>query len=159
MKSVLFRLSIWLLVLSFTSCAFTKKLFPDKHASFSSRLDYKKTLAVYKDEAFFEQGNSSNTKVKIDLSDQRGQLFVNEKVAMDFPYCKGKPGKRTPLLDETYWWWYRHALQWLCSPLPRIKWLYQNAKRPCENCIFKNKGGNTGSDCSIKSANTHFQSH
>ncbi len=96
MKSLLSCLSIGLLAFGFTSCAVTKKLAPDKHARFSSRSDYKKTLAVYKDEALLEQGNSSNTKVRIDLSDQRGQLFVNEKVAMDFPCCTGKPGKRTP---------------------------------------------------------------
>jgi len=66
------------------------------HASFSSAEDYKTTTDVYRNEALLAVGNSSNTSVTIDLSDQRMMLLVNGQVAMDTPTSTGRAGKRTP---------------------------------------------------------------
>ncbi|WP_435894650.1 L,D-transpeptidase [Oceaniferula spumae] len=56
-------------------------------------------MEVYRDEALLQQANGSNTRVRIDISDQRAQLLVGDKqeVAMDLPCCTGKAGKRTPV--------------------------------------------------------------
>lgn len=68
------------------------------HASFKSREDYRTTMEVFENEAAFAAANPSNTKIRIDLSDQRAQLLVGaeETVAIDTPVCTGRPGKRTP---------------------------------------------------------------
>lgn len=67
-----------------------------KYEKFTTRADYKKTYDVYRNEEVLQTANSSNTRVKIDLSDQRAQLIVGEDVALDLPCCTGKAGKRTP---------------------------------------------------------------
>jgi len=77
------------------SCS-TGNLNEKKYQTFTSRPDYKKTYDVYQNEEILKQANSSNTKVKIDLSDQRAQLIVGEEVALDLPCSTGKAGKRTP---------------------------------------------------------------
>jgi len=82
------------------SCASSSQIAQKKHEQFSKRPDYRKSKEVYRDEALLAKANSSNTSVKIDLSDQRAQLLVsdgeNKVVAMDLPCCTGKAGKRTP---------------------------------------------------------------
>jgi len=68
----------------------------DDHTSFSSREDYTKTEEVYRNEELLTAGNSSNSKIKIDLSDQRMMLLVDGQVALDTPTSTGRQGKRTP---------------------------------------------------------------
>ena len=76
------------------SCS-TSNLSEKKYKKFTTREDYKKTYEVYRDDEVLKVANSSNTKVKIDLSDQRAQLMVNDQVALDLPCSTGKSGKRT----------------------------------------------------------------
>lgn len=89
------RKSLWCLFVALpiliSSCSTT-----DPHQKFSERADYKKTYDVYRNEEVLKTANSSNTRVKIDLSDQRAQLLVGDKVALDTPCTTGKAGKRTP---------------------------------------------------------------
>jgi lipoprotein-anchoring transpeptidase ErfK/SrfK len=68
------------------------------HDSFKSRSDYRSTMKVYKNASAYAAANSSNTKIRVDLSDQRAQLVVGpeETVAIDTPVCTGRAGKRTP---------------------------------------------------------------
>ncbi len=77
------------------SCS-TSDLSQKKYQKFTNRADYKKTYDVFRDDELLNTANSSNTKVKIDLSDQRAQLLVNNQVALDLPCSTGKAGKRTP---------------------------------------------------------------
>ncbi len=88
---ILFAASI---AITLSSCA--SNLAESKYKTFTKRPDYRKTRTVYKDENLLKSANKSNTKVRIDLSDQRAQLLVSDKVAMDLPCCTGKAGKRTP---------------------------------------------------------------
>ena len=76
------------------SCS-TSNLNQKKYQKFTSRKDYKKTYDTYRNEEVLKRANSSNTKVKIDLSDQRAQLLVTDEVALDLPCSTGKAGKRT----------------------------------------------------------------
>ena len=68
------------------------------HQAFQSRSDYRQTLDVYTNDSAYAAANSSNTKIRVDLSDQRAQLLVGpeETVALDTPVCTGRPGKATP---------------------------------------------------------------
>lgn len=67
------------------------------YKSFKNRSDYRSTMAVYKNDSAYAAANPSNTKIRVDLSDQRAQLLVgsDETVAIDTPVCTGRSGKRT----------------------------------------------------------------
>ena len=39
-----------------------------------------------------EQHNPKNSRVEILLSEQRGRLYINNQIAMDFPICSGRVG-------------------------------------------------------------------
>lgn len=82
------------LPLLFSSCS--SNLDQSKYNAFKKRPDYRQTRDVYRNENLINTANGSNTQVRIDLSDQRAQMLVNGKVAMDLPCCTGKFGKRTP---------------------------------------------------------------
>ncbi|MFK7910221.1 MAG: L,D-transpeptidase [Akkermansiaceae bacterium] len=77
------------------SCS-TSSLSDQRYKEFKSRPDYRQTHDVYKDETLLKTADSANTRVKIDLSDQRAQLLIGEQVALDTPCSTGKAGKRTP---------------------------------------------------------------
>jgi len=72
----------------------------DKHVAFVKRDDYKKSHDVYKNEDALAKATRANTKVKVNLTDQRAQLILREgeteTVALDTPCTTGKAGKRTP---------------------------------------------------------------
>ena len=44
-----------------------------------------------------KRAEAENTAVRVDLSDQRAQLLVNDRVALDAPVCTGRAGKATPV--------------------------------------------------------------
>ncbi|MGB0993405.1 MAG: L,D-transpeptidase, partial [Akkermansiaceae bacterium] len=81
-------------IVSLSSCA--SNLGEHRYTKFKTKPDYKKTREIYRDETLLKTANPSNTKVKIDLGDQRAQMLVGDKVALDLPCCTGKAGKRTP---------------------------------------------------------------
>lgn len=96
MKTLPLILAVGAIVLTAPSCALKKGLTQTKHQAFQGRADYQQTRDTFRDEALLTKANSSNTKVLIDLSDQRAQMLVSDEVALDLPCCTGKPGKRTP---------------------------------------------------------------
>jgi len=71
-------------------------LVDSKHVAFRSKANYPKTYDIYRNSELYEAASYSNTKLVIDLSDQRMLLYVGSKVAIDTPCCTGKAGKRTP---------------------------------------------------------------
>lgn len=94
MKNITSLLILGAISVVLSSCA--SNLSESKYNAFKKRADYKQTREVYRDESLVKTANRSNTKVRINLSDQRAQLLVGEQVAMDLPCCTGKAGKRTP---------------------------------------------------------------
>lgn len=63
---------------------------------FKEKEEYPAFYETFKEEELLALGNSSNTSLIVDISDQRAQLLVNGVVAMDFPCCTGRAGKVTP---------------------------------------------------------------
>ncbi|MEN8849292.1 MAG: L,D-transpeptidase [Akkermansiaceae bacterium] len=51
---------------------------------------YPGTTRTWKNDSLLAKANSSNTKVKIDISDQRGFLMVGDEVAMDYRISSGR---------------------------------------------------------------------
>lgn len=67
-----------------------------EHFKFDS---YPGTTRTWKNTALLAKANPSNTKVRIDLSSQRGFLLVNDEVAMDYRVSTGSSGHKTPTGD------------------------------------------------------------
>jgi lipoprotein-anchoring transpeptidase ErfK/SrfK len=57
---------------------------------------YPGTTRTWKNEPLLAQGNPSNTRVRIDLATQRGFLFVNDQLAMDYRISSGSSRHATP---------------------------------------------------------------
>ncbi len=68
---------------------------PGSYAHFKAG-SYPGTTRTWKDTALLAQANSSNTKVKIDISMQRGFLMVGDQVAMDYRVSTGRSTHKTP---------------------------------------------------------------
>jgi len=47
-------------------------------------------------EPILEQSDSHNTRVVIDVADQKGYLMVNDQIAIESPVSTARPGKYTP---------------------------------------------------------------
>lgn len=85
--------------LAFTSCAHTEKgTVAGGYLKFKAREDYRTTMTVYQNAAAYSMADPGNTRIRIDLSDQRAQLLVGaeEKVAIDTPVSTGRDSKPTP---------------------------------------------------------------
>lgn len=95
MKTIVTLSCLVAIPLLFSSCS-TTSLSEKRYNSFKKRHDYRKTRAIYRNESLVKTAHKHNTQVRIDLSDQRAQMLVNNRVALDFPCCTGKAGKRTP---------------------------------------------------------------
>jgi lipoprotein-anchoring transpeptidase ErfK/SrfK len=65
------------------------------YAHFTYR-PYPSTTRTWKNEALLARANPSNTKVRIDLSKQRGFLLVDDQIAMDYRVSSGSSKYRTP---------------------------------------------------------------
>lgn len=68
------------------------------YREFKARADYPKTDEVYRDAkllALARQGDRDR-EIRVDLSEQRARLLVDDRVAIDAPCCTGRSGKRTP---------------------------------------------------------------
>ncbi|MBE6418174.1 MAG: hypothetical protein E7033_06895 [Akkermansiaceae bacterium] len=59
------------------------------------KADYPATMEVYMDRALVAQA-TPQSPIRICLQQQRGRLYVDGKVAADWPVSTGKPGKETP---------------------------------------------------------------
>ena len=91
MKPIFILLTSALIALV-SSCASSSS----DYAKFTQRKDYKKTYDVYKDDTALAYASSSNTRLVVDISDQRIKLKEGDKVLMDAPCTTGKSGKSTP---------------------------------------------------------------
>ena len=67
-----------------------------EYTKFRSKADYPKSYNIYRNQEALAKASSANTRMEIDLSDQRMVLYVGSQVAIDTPCCTGKAGKRTP---------------------------------------------------------------
>ena len=56
------------------------------YAHFRAKKGYPRNYGVWKNSAVFARTNSSNSSIRIDLSDQRGYLMNGSKLAMDYPH-------------------------------------------------------------------------
>lgn len=66
------------------------------YTEFKKSTNFPKTTKVFTDDALLKKANGENTKVKIDISEQRIKLYANNKIAIDSPATTGKKYKRTP---------------------------------------------------------------
>ena len=62
---------------------------------FVAQPDYPTTMADYCDEKLLGMLNANNSKIIICLSQQRARVYVNGKVAMDWPVSTGTDGHKT----------------------------------------------------------------
>ena len=83
-----------------------KKIVPSKvkknnktyncYADFRKNTNLKKSFKVFKDKNLLRKANGKNTKLKIDISEQRVRLYVNGKVAICSPCTTGAKRKLEP---------------------------------------------------------------
>ncbi len=70
------------------------------YADFAKKTNLRSSYNIFEDKKLLSQANGRNTKVKIDISEQRIRLYVNGKVALCSPCttgskCKVEPNTRT----------------------------------------------------------------
>ncbi len=73
------------------------QLRPLTHSGFTYMPTYPRTLSCWKDNVLLR--SNGPRRIVIDLTTQRGMLFIDGRVAMDFPVCTGKADKPTPRGD------------------------------------------------------------
>jgi len=66
------------------------------YADFKKRTNLKKSFKVFKDRSLLSKANGKNTKLKIDISEQRVRLYVDGKVALCSPCTTGAKRKLEP---------------------------------------------------------------
>ena len=59
------------------------------YSAFTGRADYPATYDTWKNDDLLKKAHGKNTKVRIQLGQQRAQLFVHNEVALDFPVSTG----------------------------------------------------------------------
>jgi len=66
------------------------------YSEFKKNTNLKKSFSVYKDKALLARATGKNTKLKIDISEQRVRLYVDGKVALCSPCTTGAKRKLEP---------------------------------------------------------------
>ncbi len=66
------------------------------YAAFKRSTNLKRSFKVFKDNALLCKANPRNTKIKVDISEQRIRLYVNGKVALCSPCTTGAKRKLEP---------------------------------------------------------------
>jgi len=66
------------------------------YAHFRAQKGYPRNYGVWKNTSVLARTNSSNSSVRIDLSDQRGYLMNGSELAMDYPVATGRSKYPTP---------------------------------------------------------------
>ncbi len=66
------------------------------YAAFRKSVNLRKSFKVFKDKKLLSKANGRNTKLKIDISEQRLRLYVNGKVALCSPCTTGAKRKFEP---------------------------------------------------------------
>lgn len=84
--------------LLFSSCSSVPTLSSSKsqHEKFTSKAEYAKSYDIYKDEKLLADTSAKASKIVVDKTSQRLQLYIGDQVAIDTPCTTGKSGKRTP---------------------------------------------------------------
>ncbi len=102
-----FRLVLFLPVLLLAACSSDKPVVPAKPVrntsptfeQFVASPNYALSGDFWRSAAI-EQTDPANSRVVILLDSQRGRLYINEQIAMDFPVCTGKENTHeTPVGD------------------------------------------------------------
>lgn len=70
---------------------------PFTHTNFINSPDYRFTRDMWSNDDRLAAANGKNSRVDILVGVQRGRLYVNDEIALDFPACTGKAGHETPL--------------------------------------------------------------
>jgi len=70
--------------------------FSGSYGAFKKSVDLRKSFKIYQDKALLKKANGRNTKLKIDISEQRLRLYVNGKVALCSPCTTGAKRKFEP---------------------------------------------------------------
>jgi len=63
---------------------------------FKAEPTYPKTYDVWKNDELLARTDASNSRIKVDLSTQRGFLMNGDDIVMDYPICSGVPSRPTP---------------------------------------------------------------
>ncbi|MEA3434095.1 MAG: L,D-transpeptidase family protein [Campylobacterota bacterium] len=66
------------------------------YADFKRKTNLKKSYKVFKDKSLLSKANGKNTKLKVDISEQRVRLYVDGKVALCSPCTTGAKRKLEP---------------------------------------------------------------
>ncbi len=66
------------------------------YQAFLKRPDYLETRDVWYHDGRIARAHARNSKIMVHLGIQRGVLWVEDKVAMDFPVCTGRSSHETP---------------------------------------------------------------
>ena len=69
---------------------------PGTHEHFAAQPSYPTNLEFWSDDALLHQVTRANSKLVICIPQQRARLYVNGKVAMDWPVSTGTNGHETP---------------------------------------------------------------
>ena len=69
---------------------------PKTYAEFKQRTNLRKSYKVFKDKELLAQSSPENTHLKVDVSEQRVKLFVDNKVALSSPCTTGAKHKFEP---------------------------------------------------------------
>lgn len=76
-----------------------RELAASEHALYRSLGNWKKN--TYRNKGLLAKATPDNTSIKISLTEQRGCLYVDGALAMDFPVATGKKSHPTPTGDFT----------------------------------------------------------
>lgn len=66
------------------------------YEAFVTNPEYRISRDIWRNDQRLARADGHNGRVEILLDQQRGRLFVDGAIAMDFPVCTGKDGKQTP---------------------------------------------------------------
>jgi len=66
------------------------------YAAFKKSINLRKSFKVYQDKSLLKKATGRNTKLKVDISEQRVRLYVNGKVALCSPCTTGAKRKFEP---------------------------------------------------------------
>ncbi len=68
----------------------------NSYEKFKQNTNLRKSFSIYKDSTLLRKANKRNTKLKVDISEQRVKLYVNNKIALCSPCTTGAKRKLEP---------------------------------------------------------------
>ncbi|RLA71038.1 MAG: murein L,D-transpeptidase [Epsilonproteobacteria bacterium] len=68
----------------------------NSYEKFKKKTNLRKSFKVFKDKKLLSKANKKNTKLKVDISEQRVKLYVNNKIALCSPCTTGAKRKLEP---------------------------------------------------------------